>query len=507
MIDQRKFGAILGYVYTILQTVIGILYIPILLTGIGKSEYGLYQVVGSIIAYFAAMEAPLCASILKYYTEYKERNDSVKMENTLAIGKRLFLVISLFFIIISIPILFVVRFSFEDTFTDSELLEISVMFVVMVLNLVVTMNNYVIVAAITACERFIFLKLSSLITLIFQPLLVVLIIQEYKFAFVIVIVQVSLNILMALWRTYYAKSKLKVKIVYHGFDKRLFKGMMTLSLATFGVALADQIFWRSDQLILGSMFGPDIVTEYSIGAQINALFIGIACVLGGVMMPTVTRKIVNGTDKDVSLFFAKTGRFQSFLIVPILFGFISFGQELINIITIGGGYDLSYQCALLLMIPYSIDLIQICGSTIMQVKNQFGYRAKLMFISAILNIGLTIVLAKHIGPIGAAISTTITIVISNGFILNYIYAKKMHLDLQYFFKSISLIWFSGIIVFPFGYIISFIEISSPIIQFVIHIFLYCIIFCLVLYFIALTRNERGWIHSVFIRFFLKMKSR
>ena len=50
--NEKRIGAILGFVYTGLQSVISILYIPLLLTGIGKSEYGIYQIAGSVIAYF-----------------------------------------------------------------------------------------------------------------------------------------------------------------------------------------------------------------------------------------------------------------------------------------------------------------------------------------------------------------------------------------------------------------------------------------------------------------------
>ena len=47
--EKRK-GAILGYVYTALQAVVAIMYIPILLNNVGAAEYGLYQMLGSFVA-------------------------------------------------------------------------------------------------------------------------------------------------------------------------------------------------------------------------------------------------------------------------------------------------------------------------------------------------------------------------------------------------------------------------------------------------------------------------
>lgn len=120
---QKKYGAVLGYVYTCLQAVIGIVYIPILLNGIGKAEYGIYQVVGSIVGYFAAMESPLCASILKFYVEYKSKDDNVGMENVLAIGRKIFRVLSLFMIILAVPTYYFIGVAFSNSFPPRKYLK------------------------------------------------------------------------------------------------------------------------------------------------------------------------------------------------------------------------------------------------------------------------------------------------------------------------------------------------------------------------------------------------
>ena len=115
--QQRKFGSVIGYIYTLCQAVISIVYIPILLKGIGDSEYGLYQILSSIIAYFAAMETPLSASLLRYYSSYKEDGNIVKMENTLAIGKRIFIIFSIVLLVISIPIAFIFKNAYATSLT------------------------------------------------------------------------------------------------------------------------------------------------------------------------------------------------------------------------------------------------------------------------------------------------------------------------------------------------------------------------------------------------------
>lgn len=487
--NEKKIGAILGFVYTGLQSVISILYIPLLLTGIGKSEYGIYQIAGSVIAYFSAMEAPLSASVLKFYVEYKVKNDRKNMENVLATGRRIFLVLSVFFCLVSIPVGYILKYSFVNTFTEKEVIETIGIFGLMLINLIINMNNYVYIAVINANEKFIFLKLSSIATLIAQPILVIMIIQHWHYAFSIVAVQCLMNVIMALLRQYYANKKLNCTIKYHGHDKMLYKGMLVLTLANLGVALADQIFWKTDQLILGSFFGPEIVTEYSIGAQLNSMYISVACVLGGLILPTVTRILINGTNNDVSSYFIKIGKLQSYLLVLVLFGVISFGQEFIFLLA-GNGYDMSYSVALILMIPYSIDLIQICGNSILQVRNQYGYRAKMMMVSSLLNVCLTIILIKIIGPIGAALSTAIAIVLGNGVYLNYIYYSKMNIDICEFFRNIRGIWFVGLLMLPIGYLIRYLTFSNYYLTFGVHVLIFMIIYSALLFLFVLSKNEK-----------------
>lgn len=86
--NQRKLGILLSYVNIILHAVIGFLYVPILLHYIGKSEYGLYQLIGSLIAYFSIMDFGLTAAVIRFYTKYKALEDEQGMENILAISLR-----------------------------------------------------------------------------------------------------------------------------------------------------------------------------------------------------------------------------------------------------------------------------------------------------------------------------------------------------------------------------------------------------------------------------------
>lgn len=489
--SQVRIGSVLGIVYTVLQAVISVVYIPILLKGIGKAEYGLYQILGSIIAYFSAMEAPLSSSVTRYYTLYKADNNQIKMENTLALSRRIFLAMSGVFLLLSIPTVFIIRAVNSSSFTVWELNEATIMFAIMIVNTIVSLNNFIYVACINAHEKFVFLKLISIVFLIMQPIAVVLLIKRIPYAYIIVSIQLVMNIALSLIRMVYCKKKLGVKVVYHGKDKALIKNIFSLSLFVLIVALADQIFWKTDQLILGAKYGTELVSIYSIGAQLNSMFISVGCVLNGVLLPTITKlSKEEDAEKKLSSFFGRFGRAQSYLVLLIVTGVIAFGKEFIFLIS-DSTFEDAYYVALLLMVPYSIDLIQNCGNSILQVKDLYYCRSIVFGAMAVINLALTFLFVNLFGMIGAALATLVSIVIG-GILMNIVYKTKANLNIAHFFKSVAFIWLVAACVCPSSILINMITIENKYIQFIIHVLIYLVVYALAML-LVLNKDEKNMI--------------
>ena len=89
--DEKKIGICLSYLSIILNAVIGFMYVPLLLFYIGISEYGLYQLIGSFIAYFSIMDFGLTSAVVRFYSKYKAVGDKISMENVLALAVKIIL--------------------------------------------------------------------------------------------------------------------------------------------------------------------------------------------------------------------------------------------------------------------------------------------------------------------------------------------------------------------------------------------------------------------------------
>ncbi len=195
--NQRKLGIFLSYINITLQVIIGFLYVPILLHFIGKDEYGLYQLMGSLIAYFSIMDFGLSAAVIRFYSKYRALKDKIGMENILAISVRGYGTVTILALAVGLVCYEFIDNVFAASMTLTEISEAKQIFLLLLLNIVITLSTMVFRSVINAHERFFFLKGMETIQLVMQPILVVLVLQHHPTAFSVAAVQTALNFILS----------------------------------------------------------------------------------------------------------------------------------------------------------------------------------------------------------------------------------------------------------------------------------------------------------------------
>ncbi len=102
----------------------------------------------------------------------------------------------------------------------------------------------------------------------------------------------------------------------------------------------------------------------------------------------------------------------------------------------GNDYEDSYYVCLMFFIPFTIDLIQNMGISILQARNQLRFRSILLVSVAIGSLLLSVLLVNKYGYYGCAFATGLGLLIGQGIILNMYYSIKQHLDIIKFWKEI-----------------------------------------------------------------------
>lgn len=439
--QSLKTGAIVSYLWVVVHILVNFLYAPILITCLGKSEYGLYQIVGSFFAYISVFETSVESGVLKYYCAAKDRKNQSDIENVLAICRRIYRYMTALLLIIGVFVVFAFNGFYASSFTATELREGSYMLVLLFANLAITMSNAIYLAAINGNERFVFTKGLSCITQIMQPLICIMVLKQYPYATAVIIIQLLINIIITIIRYIYAKKELQIKVHLHHWDSKIAKSILLFAAGILLSNIADQIFWKTDQIILGKYFSTAVVAVYAISTQLYTNYMYAGTTVASVFFPRISTLYVRDNNiNQISDLFIKVGRIAFILTFLVLSGFVIFGQQFI-VIWVGEDFLPAYGWALIVMVPYTIDIIQHLGLTIMKVMDLFKFRAKVYFLSAVLNVLLTAIMAYYWGPVGAALSTALSLLITSGFVLNWFYVKRVGMNVKAFWKNILLMLF------------------------------------------------------------------
>ena len=75
LINQKKAGVILSYISEGIKVISGLVYTPIMLRLLGQSEYGLYQLVYSVVSYLSLLSFGFTASYIRFYSRAKAKNE------------------------------------------------------------------------------------------------------------------------------------------------------------------------------------------------------------------------------------------------------------------------------------------------------------------------------------------------------------------------------------------------------------------------------------------------
>jgi len=495
-VNQRKIGISLSYLNIVLHAILGFLYVPILLHYIGKNEYGLYQLIGSLIAYFSIMDFGLTAAVTRFYTKYKALKDKMGMENILAISLYGYAGVTVLCLIVGSICYFNLDYIFGASMSGDELAEAGQMFLLLLFNIAVSLSTMIFRAVINAHEKFLFLKGLETIQLILQPILVVLILQKYPTAMAVAVAQTFLNVALILARMYYCFGKLHVTIKFHYWNHDLFADFRRLALSVFAVSLIDQVFWKTNQIILGIVQGTGAVAVYSIASLIYMNYMALSTAISGVYLPHITELVAKRKPvQELSALFTQIGRWQYYLLALVATGFIIFGKQFIQIWA-GDGFTDAYIITLLIILPFTIDLIQNIGLAILQAMNCYDFRAKIYFLTGVLNLIMAIPLGIHYGGIGCAVATGISMLIGNGLIMNIFYARCINLDIKEFWYQIGRITIAVLICLVIGYGVDSLLPVSGKLGFVLKILLYTALYSVLIYRFAMNTKEQMKVEEI-----------
>lgn len=493
-VNQLKAGALLSYLSMGMGYLVSIIYTPIMLRLLGQSEYGLYNLVASVVAYLGVLNFGFGSAYMRYYSRYKVKNDREKISTLNGMFLVIFSVLGLIAVVAGTILAMNTEVIFGSQLTVDELRKAKILMMILVVNLGISFPNIVFSSHITANEKFVFQKIISMIQIVLNPFFSLPILLMGYGSIGMVTITTIINIIIEISNATFCIKILKMNFSFKKFDFMLMREMIVFSSFIFLNIIVDQINWNVDKFVLGRFHGTTSVAVYGLAAQLNSYYISIATTISSVFVPRIHRMVADSSNEDLTKLFTRIGRIQFILLSLILSGLVFYGRPFINMWA-GVNYNDSYPILLLLIVPVTIPLIQIIGIEIQRAKNMHQFRSWVYFFIAIANLALTIPLARRFGGKGAALGTAIALLVGNGFIMNWYNHVKVGLNMKFFWKQI--VSFIPALIIPtiLGILVNQFTNLYELKNFLFYGSLYVFIFCLSMWFFGMNKYEKQLISN------------
>ncbi len=436
-INQRKAGVILTYVGEAIKILTGLVYTPIMLRLLGQSEYGLYQLVFSVVSYLSLLSLGFGSAYMRFYSRYKAQNDQVGIARLNGMFMAIFCAMSAICVLCGTVMVRNAGAIFGDGLTPAELEKAKVLMALMVVNMALTFPNSVFNCHVTAHEKFLFQKLLFVLQNLLSPFLTLPLLFMGYSSVAVVVIQTVLTLGVLIVNACFCFRELRIRFLFRGFQLSLLKEMWVFTFFIFLNQIINQANWSIDRFLLGRMIGTTATAVYGAGGQINTMYLQMSTAVSNVFVPKVNKIVAERqSDWELTKLFTRIGRIQFIIVALVLTGFVFFGKPFVSLWA-GEGYERTYYVTLLLIVPVTVPLIQNIGIEIQRAKNKHKARSIVYFIIAIANVFISIPLIRLFGEVGAAAGTAIALTAGNVVFMNWYYHKKIGINILYFWKEVS----------------------------------------------------------------------
>ncbi|MCQ2381369.1 MAG: oligosaccharide flippase family protein [Acidaminococcaceae bacterium] len=487
---ELKIGVILSYLQMAVNICISLVYTPVMLTMLGKSEYGVYSIAASTMTYLNLLEFGFAQAYVRFFSEEKINGDKNSLAKLNGLFSLTFLIMGTVTFFVGALITFHSREIFGMGLSNEEHQLVKTIMTILTVSTAYGVATNIYSSIIIAYEKFIVHRVVNLLRSVLNPIIVwILLLVGYR-SIMLAFVTGGLAILVGTFYLIYCFGKLKIPLTYKNLAFGKLKEIGTFSFFIALNFIFDQVAWTMDRIILGRMVGAAAVAVYAVGVQFCHLFMTMSTSVSSVFTPRINIYVAAKESKEVlTNLFIKIGRVQMIILLPILLGFVFLGQPFIRLCA-PSGYDEAYWVAVITMTPLLIALIQNTGIAIQMAMNQHRFRSIVYTALAVVHLIMSILICEKYGAVGGALGTAMYLIFGPGVLMNWYYQKYIGLDIISFWKDCCSFIPTVIVLAITGcWIMYYADIASWK-DFILYSLLFAVVYVVMIWLTAMNRSEK-----------------
>jgi O-antigen/teichoic acid export membrane protein len=399
----------------------GFFLTPFLLNHLGQDQYGLWTLFGVVIGYGAMLDLGVSAAVIKYLSEHRARGEHEAAQQIVSTALRFFLVMGV--IAIALGILFapniagIFQVRPEDQAVSVNLILLAL--VISGLSLPWLLNN----AILRGLHRFDLVNVVTVTGSLFYWAGMVTVLLTGGGLLLMGLVHLVMIFIMTFISAFLIRRVAPgIRLEVRSANRSLLSKMLTYSIALFVLAIASLIQTQIDEVVIGAFLPIAMITPYFLARRLSEIPETISDQFMRVILPIASElNAENDHDRLRTLYLTST-RLTLVGYVPVAAILIVLSRSILTT-WVGAEYGQYNHLLIILVVAGMVGVSQYPAGAMLQGLARHKTLAFSSSASALINLGLSLLLIGPFGITGVAIGTLVPRVLES---LGYVLPFTLH---------------------------------------------------------------------------------
>ncbi len=396
---------------------------PFLVHHLGNEGYGLWSLYMAFTGYFTLIDFGVSPAIVRYTSRYAALGDRVAEQRILATGLGFFSLAAALVLVVVIG----ATLGYERLFPEPSVpLGIArTTFLLVGLDFALNLPFSVFQGVLLGRQRYLALQGINIVVRLLRFGLVLACMPDGHKGLVLlgaVFLGTSLLRDAGLYRA--ARKTLGAPVRLSEFRRAAVRDLLDYSVPAFVISISIRLMAYTDSMVIGYVIGVGAITYYALAASLVDYVQEIGWGLAGVLVPVVSGHEALDEVAPIRRRYLQFTRYCVFLMVPVVAVSYVLGRAFFTR-WVGPDYALSARILAILVTGMAVFVILMPAQAVLKGMSRHRYLAGLLIVEAVLNLVLSLWLARDHGVVGVALGTLIPRVVVSGAVLPVIMLRLL----------------------------------------------------------------------------------
>jgi O-antigen/teichoic acid export membrane protein len=389
------------------EMAVGLLVLPFNLTHLGKSAYGLWALTTSITMYFSVLDLGYSGAVVKFVAQYRSRQDTRALNETLSTTFYLFASFGVVTYLVAIVLaVFIDRILH---LTPDQIHTARLVLLITSVSVAIGTACTVFGAVINGFQRYDLNNLAGTASTVVIAIVNVLVLWAGYGLVELVLATTAIRVL-TYWvyraNAYRVFPAMRVQLALFRRDR--LRELTSFSVFIAVIDWANKLNYSIDAIVIGVMLGTGAVAVWSVGQRLAEATQRLTNQLNDIIFPNIVDHYASERVDRLQRLFLVGTRLSLATVVPIAAVLMLMAGPLVRA-WVGPGFEGSVIVVQLLALIVVVRVGNATGTTLLKGADRHRLVAAVNVVTAIVNVSLSIALAKPLGLAGVAIGTLVPV--------------------------------------------------------------------------------------------------